>query len=67
MAENKCTGDHSVHFCKYAEERKFDKITEAAGTPGSICTNCGRVANSKENLCNPVSFEELFKDGVYIY
>lgn len=66
MADTKCTGDHSVHICEFAKQEKFEIIKGVTGAPGAICTNCGRVANGKENLCNPVLFSEILKDGVYL-
>ena len=67
MAETKCTGDHSHHICELAKQKHFQKIKGVVDSPGSICVNCGRVSNEKENLCNPVSFAEIFKDGLYSY
>ena len=67
MADTKCTGDHSLHICELAQQQKFQQIKGFADSPGSICVNCGRVANEEENLCNPVSFAKVFKDGIYYY
>jgi hypothetical protein len=66
MADTKCTGDHSIHICEFAKQEKFEIIKGVTGAPAAICTNCGRVANGKENLCNPVLFSEILKDGVYL-
>ena len=67
MADTTCTGDHSQHICELAKQKQFKKITGVADSPGFVCTNCGRVSNAKENLCNPVSFAEIFKDGIYAF
>ena len=67
MADTKCTGDHSLHICELAKQQKFQKIKGYTNSPGSICVNCGRVANEKDYLCNPVSFANVFKDGFYYY
>jgi hypothetical protein len=67
MADTKCTGDHSLHICELASQKKFQQIKNYTGSPGHVCVNCGRVANEKEHLCNPVSFAEILKDGVYYY
>ena len=67
MADTQCTGDHSVHICELAKQKQLQKIKGFADSPGSICVNCGRVANEKENLCKPVPFAEIFKDGIYFY
>ena len=33
----------------------IDKIKSLVNAPKFICTTCGRVANNKENLCQPES------------
>ena len=54
MAENVCKGQHSGHICILASEGKFDQIKEITQKPKHICFNCGRVADSEKNLCNPM-------------
>lgn len=57
MGENsntKCSGDHQGHICVLASNGEFEKIREMVKNPKWICFNCGRVASSKENLCNPM-------------
>jgi len=54
MAEKVCHGDHSGHLCVLASDKKFEEIKTLAQEPQFICFNCGRVANCKENLCNPM-------------
>jgi hypothetical protein len=49
-----CKGDHKGHLCVLASEKLFDKIEKLAKNPQFICFNCGRVAERKENLCNPM-------------
>lgn len=58
MSENRCIGDHSGHICLLASNEKFDEIKQITNAPQYICFNCGRVANSKDNLCNPMPLEE---------
>ena len=54
MAEQACKGQHMGHLCVLASEGKFDQIKEIAKNPKHICFNCGRVAESEKNLCNPM-------------
>jgi hypothetical protein len=54
MGEIKCSGDHKGHLCVLASQGNFDKIKELVKDPKFICFNCGRVADSPDNLCNPM-------------
>jgi len=45
---------HKGHLCVLASEGKFDEIKERVENPKYMCFNCGRVADSKRNLCNPM-------------
>ena len=54
MAEQICRGDHSGHICVLASNQKFEEIKTLTRKPEFICLNCGRVADCKENLCNPM-------------
>jgi len=54
MSDNKCVGDHDGHLCVLASDQKIDAIKELAKEPKFICFNCGRVADSEHNLCNPM-------------
>lgn len=58
MSESKCDGDHNGHICVLASQGKFEEIKEITKNPNYICFNCGRVANSKDNLCNPMPLEK---------
>jgi len=58
MADKKCTGDHQGHLCVLASAGEFEKIKRLAGQPRFICFNCGRVADEKCNLCNPMSLTD---------
>ena len=57
MTEQKCGGDHSIHFCAMAGEKKFEEMKPLARNPKYICYNCGRVADEHKNLCNPKPIE----------
>ena len=54
MSSSKCTGSHRGHICVLASKGLFDQIVELTANPKYICFNCGRVAHSKRNLCNPM-------------
>ena len=58
MNENSCSGDHSGHLCVLVSKKKIDEIKELVKKPQFICFNCGRVADSEKNLCNPVSLAD---------
>jgi hypothetical protein len=54
VADSACKGDHIGHLCVLVSKGKFDEIRELVNEPRFICFNCGRVANSDRNLCNPM-------------
>jgi hypothetical protein len=54
MAEKTCKGEHSGHICVLASNEKFEEIKAITKKPRHICFNCGRVADSEKNLCNPM-------------
>ena len=58
MADSECKGEHQGHICVLASKGFFDQIKEITKNPQYICFNCGRVADSDKNLCNPMSIEE---------
>lgn len=49
---------HKGHLCVLASEQKFDEIKELVNAPKFMCFNCGRVADSKRNLCNPMPLKD---------
>ncbi len=53
-----CKGDHQGHLCVLASNGLFDKIKEITRNPQFICFNCGRVADSESNLCNPMPLND---------
>jgi len=57
MEEKTCKGDHKGHLCVLASNEKFDLIKGLTKNPKHICFNCGRVADSAENLCNPMPLD----------
>lgn len=59
MSQNQhtCTGEHSGHICMLASQDKFEEIKALTKNPRFLCFNCGRVADSDKNLCNPMPLE----------
>lgn len=53
----KCVGDHTGHLCVLASNGLFEKIKTMTKDPKYICFNCGRVADSERNLCNPMPLD----------
>ncbi len=59
MSEKKCKpGEHKGHLCVLASEGRFDEIKQRVKKPQFVCFNCGRVADSKINLCNPMPLDK---------
>ncbi len=52
-----CPAEHQGHLCVLASQQAFDRIQPLVRDPGFICFNCGRVANSGKNLCNPMPLD----------
>jgi len=46
-------------LCDLANEEKLGDIKKLAREPDFICSGCGRVAHSEENLCSPVSIGDV--------
>jgi len=49
-----CEGDHGGHLCLLMSEGKVEDVKKLVTDPQYICFNCGRVADSETNLCNPM-------------
>lgn len=58
MEKQKCKGSHKGHLCVLASEGRLDEIRELALRPAYICFNCGRIASSRKNLCNPMPLKD---------
>jgi hypothetical protein len=54
MGKNVCTGDHTGHLCVLASNEEFEEIKQITRNPEYICFNCGRAADCKKDLCNPM-------------
>lgn len=54
MDKCKTKRSHKGHLCVLVSEGDFDEIRELVQKPKYICFNCGRVADAKKNLCNPM-------------
>ena len=59
MEGNKCKGDHIKHICAMAENEKIESIVPLTLEPQYICVNCGRVADSGDNLCKPAHVDSF--------
>jgi hypothetical protein len=57
MKKNSCTGDHKNHLCTLAAKDQIEEIKKLAKKPHYVCYNCGRVAEAKMNLCNPMPLQ----------
>ncbi len=53
-----CVG-HEGHLCVLMSNGKMDEVRDCVKDPKFICFNCGRVAHSKHNLCNPMPLEGI--------
>jgi hypothetical protein len=49
--------EHTGHLCVLASSNKFDEIKKLVSNPKFLCFNCGRVADSSKNLCNPMPLD----------
>lgn len=58
MTENTCKGDHAGHICVLMSQNKTDEVKTLVRNPQFICFNCGRVADSDSNLCNPMPLND---------
>lgn len=56
-----CKGKHSGHLCVLVSEKRIEEVRDLVRKPKFICFNCGRVADSKNNLCNPMPLAEPSK------
>lgn len=56
-----CKDGHSGHLCVLVSEKKFDEIRGLVKKPEFLCFNCGRVADSSANLCNPMPLSDTKK------
>lgn len=59
MEDKKCMGEHRLHICQLAEEKKFGQIKVLMHAPHYLCENCGRAADKSENLCNPKHINQI--------
>ena len=49
--------EHTGHLCVLASNNKIDEIKKLVLNPKFLCFNCGRVAASSKNLCNPMPLD----------
>jgi len=58
MSDTTCKGDHTGHLCVLVSQKNFEAIKQLVKDPKFLCFNCGRVADSEKNLCNPMPIED---------
>ncbi|MHA1906398.1 MAG: hypothetical protein ACW98Y_03810 [Candidatus Thorarchaeota archaeon] len=46
--------DHDETLCEFFEHGTIDEMRKRVKDPKWICKGCGRAANKKEYLCEPV-------------
>ena len=46
-------------MCDLAEQKEFDKMHKLSTDAKWFCKGCGRVANEKDRLCEPI---DLYPD-----
>jgi hypothetical protein len=44
---------HEKHLCKLVATQGIDSVRRFSQNPHWICLTCGRVAENKENICEP--------------
>ncbi len=49
---------HKGHLCVLVSESRFEEIKDLVKNPKFMCFNCGRVADSRKNLCNPMPLND---------
>jgi hypothetical protein len=54
-----CDGNHETHICALAARKGFSEIKSLTEKPAFVCTNCGRVALSEQNLCKPFALDKI--------
>lgn len=54
---NTCN-EHAGHLCVLVSENRLEAVRELVKDPAYLCFNCGRVADSEKNLCNPMPLKE---------
>ncbi len=63
MTDRQCNGEHGIHICELSRQGKHVEIKEVTSYPKFMCMNCGRVANSGNNLCNPRALDDIRPSG----
>ena len=59
MSEKTCKASgHKGHLCVLAGEGRFQEIVKLVKKPKYVCFNCGRVADSDKQLCNPMPLDK---------
>jgi len=58
--------DKKRMICDLANADQQEQINELSKHPDYMCFTCGRLADSKDNLCNPVDVGRMNPGGVLI-
>ncbi|OPZ86655.1 MAG: hypothetical protein BWY76_00846 [bacterium ADurb.Bin429] len=53
----KCDGKHQGHLCVLHSKGLAEEIACVTDKPTVVCFNCGREANSADNVCVPMPLE----------
>jgi len=59
MAEGKLKKSSICKWGKKGIASNLDTLVTLVNKPKYLCENCGRSANGKKNLCEPVSFKKI--------
>lgn len=59
MAESKLKKSSICKWGKKGVGENMETLVTLVNKPKYLCKNCGRSANNKKNLCEPVSFKKI--------
>ena len=65
VPDKPCAGKHMDHLCAIAARADFKQVAALAAQPNYVCMNCGRVAGSQDNLCNPIAMNAVVMGSLH--